>query len=551
MNAELSAYLALLPPPKGQAQAAWAGAVSPGTPFWKQLHEAGLVWRCALLFGTHLLGTGLLLVSWACIGFVALSGRWDPGWLLAWALALASTVPMRLTTRWLEGVLAVGFGGLLRQRLFAGALRTDSESIRERGAGALLSEILEVEAIDSVGVSAGLQASLALLELLVAPVLLWWGAAGVLQSAFLAGWVVLFAALLARNLRQRAEWSKLRLKLTQALVENMTAHRTRLVQQAPSEWHLAEDREVERYAEASARLDRSTARIEAGLPRGYALVAVLLMTPSLFSGDAAPVAMAVTLGTLLFVTQALERLALGFSEGAAAWVAWRLAQPMFDAAADRQGEGSRLEQSCNAGPALQCGSLSFTHRARTEPMLRGCTFSMDAGERLLIQGDSGSGKSTLAALLAGLRQPASGFVLAGGLDRFTLGDFAWRQRIALAPQYHENHILSASLGFNLLLARPYPHSPDDYAEATALCYELGLETLIDRMPAGLHQIVGETGWRLSQGERSRVFLARALLQNADVVVLDESLAALDPENLQRCLESVMRRVKTLIVIAHS
>jgi len=83
-----------------------------------------------------------------------------------------------------------------------------------------------------------------------------------------------------------------------------------------------------------------------------------------------------------------------------------------------------------------------------------------------------------------------------------------------------------------------------------LCHELGLGPLVERMPGGLDQMVGETGWQLSQGERSRVFLARALLQRADMVVLDESLAALDPENLRQCLECVIRRAKTLLVVAH-
>jgi ATP-binding cassette subfamily B protein len=63
-------------------------------------------------------------------------------------------------------------------------------------------------------------------------------------------------------------------------------------------------------------------------------------------------------------------------------------------------------------------------------------------------------------------------------------------------------------------------------------------------------MVGDTGWRLSQGERSRVFLARALLQRAPVVVLDESLAALDPENLRECLTCLLHRAPTLILIAH-
>jgi ATP-binding cassette, subfamily B, bacterial len=88
------------------------------------------------------------------------------------------------------------------------------------------------------------------------------------------------------------------------------------------------------------------------------------------------------------------------------------------------------------------------------------------------------------------------------------------------------------------------------AEAAEVCRELGLTDLIGRMPAGLNQYVGDTGWRLSQGERSRIFLARALLQKAEIVVLDESLAALDPENLRQCLECILRRAPTLILIAH-
>jgi ATP-binding cassette subfamily B protein len=70
------------------------------------------------------------------------------------------------------------------------------------------------------------------------------------------------------------------------------------------------------------------------------------------------------------------------------------------------------------------------------------------------------------------------------------------------------------------------------------------------MPGGLQQQVGETGWVLSHGERSRLFLARSLLQDAELVILDESFAALDPETMNLALDCVLRRVRTLIVIAH-
>ena len=86
-----------------------------------------------------------------------------------------------------------------------------------------------------------------------------------------------------------------------------------------------------------------------------------------------------------------------------------------------------------------------------------------------------------------------------------------------------------SVAFNLLMGRRWPPSESDLDDAEALCRALDLGPLLDRMPSGIQQMVGESGWRLSHGEQSRIFMARALLQGAEVVVLDESFAALDPE----------------------
>jgi ABC-type transport system involved in cytochrome bd biosynthesis fused ATPase/permease subunit len=100
------------------------------------------------------------------------------------------------------------------------------------------------------------------------------------------------------------------------------------------------------------------------------------------------------------------------------------------------------------------------------------------------------------------------------------------------------------------MGRAWPPGADDLVEAEAICRELDLGDLLDRMPAGLMQTVGETGWQLSHGERSRLFLARALLQRAELVVLDESFAALDPATLGKAVECARRRARSLLVIAH-
>ena len=126
----------------------------------------------------------------------------------------------------------------------------------------------------------------------------------------------------------------------------------------------------------------------------------------------------------------------------------------------------------------------------------------------------------------------------------------WRRRIASAPQFHENHVLTETFAFNLLMGRRWPPCEGDMKDAEEICRELGLGELIERMPAGLLQMVGETGWQLSHGERSRIYIARALLQDSELVVLDESFAALDPETLRRCLDCVLKRAPTLLLIAH-
>ena len=184
-------------------------------------------------------------------------------------------------------------------------------------------------------------------------------------------------------------------------------------------------------------------------------------------------------------------------------------------------------------------------------MLKGCSLLIHEGDRLLLEGPSGGGKSTFISLLTNLRLAESGLLLLRGLDHSTLGSQGWRRLVACAPQFHENYVFTGTLAFNLLMGRRWPPRGSDFLEAEAICRDLGLGDLLDRMPAGILQVVGETGWRLSHGERSRVYIGRALLQNADLVILDESFGALDPETLQQVMRCVVERSRTLMVIAHS
>lgn len=110
------------------------------------------------------------------------------------------------------------------------------------------------------------------------------------------------------------------------------------------------------------------------------------------------------------------------------------------------------------------------------------------------------GQKLGASLLTGLRVAESGLLLLDGVDRQTLGVDGWRRRIVAAPQFHENHVFMGTFAFNLLMGDEWPPRPADFERAETLCRDLGLGDLLARMPAGLLQQVGETGWQLSHGE---------------------------------------------------
>jgi len=530
----------------------WQLRVPPGVRFGWQFRHAGLRRRLLTCLGAHLAAFVLLLGAWQVLGTSVLRGQLETGWLLGWMGLLATSIPFRLLSTWSQGILAVGSGGLLKQRLLSGALRLDIDTVRQHGVGELLGRVIESDALEVLTLSGGLTTVLALSELLIVMGLMYWGAAPLLQPVALAVWLLLLGVGAYIYSQRQLRWTTLRRTLTGTLVERMAGHRTRLAQQAPAHWHADEDAELEQYLALSEALDHANVWLTALLMRGWLLVGVLTLAPVYVAPAMEPARLAVSLGCLLLGDQALRRMAGGVTQLAGAAIAWQQVAPLFHAATHRP--------ECELFPApvptqaaatvLEAHHLVFDYPGRTAPVLRDCNFIIRHGESVLLEGSSGGGKSTLVAVLSGLRHPASGVLLAGGVDRATLGEAGWRRRVVAAPQYHENHILAAPLAFNLLLGRRWPPKSDDLRDAEALCHELGLGELLDRMPGGLMQMVGDTGWQLSQGERSRVFIARALLQGGALLLLDESFAALDPLNLQRCLACVLRRASTLLVVAH-
>jgi ATP-binding cassette subfamily B protein len=188
-------------------------------------------------------------------------------------------------------------------------------------------------------------------------------------------------------------------------------------------------------------------------------------------------------------------------------------------------------------------TLSF---GRGRPAVHQLSFVARAGETVAIVGASGSGKSTIAHLLLRLLDPDEGVVTVDGCDLRTLKLSDVRRHIALVDQ--DPCLLHASIAENIRYGRP--GATDEEVQTAARLAALG--PFVDRLPEGLQTIVGERGTALSAGERQRIALARALLVNPAILVLDEPTSSLDP-TAERMLvdgyESVMRG-RTTIVITH-
>jgi ATP-binding cassette subfamily B protein len=179
-------------------------------------------------------------------------------------------------------------------------------------------------------------------------------------------------------------------------------------------------------------------------------------------------------------------------------------------------------------------------------VLRSVSFAVAPGERLAIVGPSGSGKSTVADLLLRLLDPDEGAVRLDGHDLRDLALFDLRRHVVLVDQ--EPFLFHAAIADNIRYARPDATIDEVRAAAEAA----GIDDFISRLPEGYATIAGERGAALSSGERQRIAIARALLMNPKVLVLDEPSAALDPAAERHVLDGYDRvmRGRTVIVITH-
>jgi len=535
--------------------------LTPGANFWRQVRQSGLHKFLGYSTVTQAISYGALLVCVELVKRSTVDGTVVWSTLMAAILTLLAAIPFYSLATWLGFVFNYGTSVLVKQRLFYGVLNLDLDELQLQGIGQFLSWLLESETLQEVGLTRAVLVTMAAIPLLVINLALFISGdflIGTLMLAWLGVTTWLGYRLCQRYIAVNAHHTA----MMTALLERIRGHQTRLVQE--NKWHEADDRAVADYLTLAQEYDRQNLVVWVLVPYGWIILMLLgiaadfVIEPGMKEGTG----LGLRFLTFVFGSFQFQFLALVIPDIARAYAAWRLIDPIQRAAVQH----ATLAQSTAASdeievqpdelvlpanvPLIEGRGLHFRYRVGGRQILNGCNLSIYRGDRLLLEGPSGGGKSTLAALLIGLHEAESGLLLLRGLDRPTINEQVWRQRVVAAPQFHENHVLNASFAFNLLMGRRWPAWPADLTEAEAICHELGLGPLLQRMPLGIHQIVGEQGWRLSHGERSRLYIARALLQNADLVILDESFASLDPENMQVALECVLRRAPTLLVIAH-
>lgn len=208
-------------------------------------------------------------------------------------------------------------------------------------------------------------------------------------------------------------------------------------------------------------------------------------------------------------------------------------------------ETDHPKKPVNDDIAFENVSFSYTGNA-DEKALEDVSFTAKQGQITAIVGPSGGGKSTIANLISRFWDVSSGSIMIGGIDIRDMEEEALMRHVSFV--FQDIFLFKQSILDNIRMGNPQASEEEVIAAAKAAqCHEF-----ISKLPNGYHTVVGTKGIHLSGGERQRIAIARAIIKNSPIIVLDEATAFSDPENeylIQKAFEKLMQG-KTVIIIAH-
>ena len=195
---------------------------------------------------------------------------------------------------------------------------------------------------------------------------------------------------------------------------------------------------------------------------------------------------------------------------------------------------------------IELNDVHFTYDSKQGEVLHGIDLTLNEGSFTALVGPSGGGKSTVAKLIARFWDVSGGSIKIGGIDIRDIKVTALADIVSFVTQ--DNFLFSRSIRENIRLGKPDATDEEVMKAAKAAC----CDDFIQKLPKGYDTPAGEAGKRLSGGERQRIAIARMILKDAPIVILDEATAFTDPENETKLQESIanLTKGKTLLVIAH-
>ena len=197
-------------------------------------------------------------------------------------------------------------------------------------------------------------------------------------------------------------------------------------------------------------------------------------------------------------------------------------------------------------PSVTFSDVSFAYENGERPALHHFTMQIPSGAKVALVGKSGSGKSTVVNLLMRFFDYQSGTIQINGTDIKKITIHELRKQIAVV--FQDTYLFYGTVADNIRMAKP--EATDE--EIEQCCRVANAHEFIEKLPQGYHAVVGERGTRLSGGERQRIAIARAVLKNAPILILDEATSNVDASNeqaIQESLEQLMKN-KTTLIIAH-